>query len=101
MPCEFAALARVFPGVPVGAVVLLGMVGYFSGVVQAPITAFAIVAEMTADHNMMVPLMASSLIATGASRLICPEGLYHILSRNYVKLYAPEDATPAPVPPSR
>ncbi len=41
-------VARVFPGVPVSAVVLLGMVGYFSGVVQAPITAFAIVAEMTA-----------------------------------------------------
>ena len=89
-------VARVFPGVPVDAVVLLGMVGYFSGVVQAPITAFAIVVEMTADHNMVVPLMASSLIATGASRLICPEGVYHILSRNYIRLYAPEEATPAP-----
>ena len=89
-------VAYVLPGVPIGAVVMLGMVGYFSGVVQAPITAFAIVAEMTADHNMMVPLMASSLIATGASRLICPQGVYHILSRNYIKLYAPESATPAP-----
>jgi H+/Cl- antiporter ClcA len=89
-------VAHVFPGVPVGAVVLLAMVGYFSGVVQAPITAFAIVAEMTADHNMMVPLMASSLIATAASRLICHEGVYHILSRNYIKLYAPDEATPAP-----
>jgi H+/Cl- antiporter ClcA len=89
-------VAQVFPSVPVGPVVLLGMVGYFSGVVQAPITAFAIVAEMTADHNMMVPLMASSLIATGVSRLICHEGVYHILSRNYLKLYAAESATPAP-----
>ncbi|HEY6434697.1 MAG TPA: chloride channel protein [Acetobacteraceae bacterium] len=99
-------VATMFPTVPVAAIVLLGMVGYFSGVVQAPITAFVIVAEMTADHNMMVPLMASSLIGTAASRLICPEGVYHILSRNYVRLYAPEEATPAPgaaiaVTPSR
>ena len=89
-------IAQIFPGVPVNAIVLLGMVGYFSGVVQAPITAFAIVAEMTADHNMMVPLMASSLIASGASRLICREGVYHILSRNYIRLYTPESETPAP-----
>lgn len=65
------------------------MVGYFSGVVQAPITAFAIVAEMTADHNMIVPLMATSMIGTVSSRLVCPEGVYHILSRNYYHRYAP------------
>ncbi len=83
-------------GAPLGAVVMLGMVGYFAGVVQAPITAFAIVAEMTADHNMIVPLMASSLIGSTVSKLICPEGVYHILARNYLRLFAPEASTPAP-----
>jgi H+/Cl- antiporter ClcA len=38
-----------------GAVVLLGIVSYFTGVVQAPITAFVIVSEMTNDHTMLVP----------------------------------------------
>ncbi len=89
-------VSRLLPHVPVGAIILLGMVGYFSGVVQAPITAFVIVAEMTADNTMVVPLMATSLIATGCSRLICPAGVYHLLSHNYIKLYAPEEATPAP-----
>lgn len=83
-------------GVPLDAVVMLGMVAYFAGVVQAPITAFAIVAEMTADHNMIVPLMASALIASTVSKLICPEGVYHILARNYLRLFAPEATTPAP-----
>lgn len=87
-------LARFLPGVPMSAIVILGMVGYFSGVVQAPITAFTIVAEMTADHNMIVPLMAASLIATAASRLICPEGVYHILSRNYLPRKASSVAPP-------
>lgn len=89
-------LWALLPVAPVGAVVMLGMVGYFAGVVQAPITAFAIVAEMTADHNMIVPLMASALIGSTVSKLIVPEGVYHILARNYLRLYAPEAATPAP-----
>lgn len=86
----------IFPHATMGAVVLLGMVGYFAGVVQAPITAFAIVAEMTADHNMIVPLMGSALIGSATSKLICPEGVYHILSRNYLRMFAPVEATPAP-----
>jgi H+/Cl- antiporter ClcA len=92
-------LWRLLPGAfgaPLGAVVMLGMVGYFAGVVQAPITAFAIVAEMTADHNMIVPLMASALIGSSVSKLLCPEGVYQILARNYIRLFAPEASTPAP-----
>ena len=42
-----AWLAQLTPSAPAGAVVLLGMVGYFSGVVQAPITATIVVMEMT------------------------------------------------------
>ena len=78
-----AGIAPYFPGVPVGAIVLLGMVSYFTGVVQAPITAFVIVTEMTNDHAMLVPLMAAAFIAHGISRLICKEGVYHALAVNY------------------
>ena len=75
---------------------LLGVVGYFAGVVQAPITAFVIVAEMTADNAMVVPLMATSLIGTLTARLICEEGVYQILARNYLRRYTPEETTLAP-----
>jgi H+/Cl- antiporter ClcA len=77
-------LGTLFSSVPVGVMVLLGMVAYFAGVVQAPITAFVIVTEMTDNHAMMVPLMATALIAANASRLICPEGVYHALAKNFV-----------------
>ena len=40
-----ANMASLLPGAPVEMLVILGMVAYFSGVVQAPITAFVIVAE--------------------------------------------------------
>ncbi len=78
-----SALSTVFTSTPAGAVVLLGMVGYFAGVVQAPITAFVIVMEMTNDQAMLIPLMASAVIAYGVSRLLCPEALYHALAEQY------------------
>jgi H+/Cl- antiporter ClcA len=79
-----ADLAWLFPKNAMGAIVLLGMVSYFTGVVQAPITAFVIVSEMTDNHAMLVPLMAAALIANGASRLVCREGVYHALSKRYL-----------------
>ena len=77
-------LSALFPSTPVAALVLLGMVSYFAGVVQAPITAFVIVTEMTNDHAMVVPLMAAAFIARAVSRLICREGVYHALSKNFL-----------------
>ena len=79
-----ADVARFFPSAPIGAIVLLGMVSYFAGVVQAPITAFVIVSEMTDNHAMLVPLMAAALIAHATSRLICREGVYHALSKRFL-----------------
>ena len=64
-----------FPKVPVGAIVLLGMVSYFTGVVQAPITSFVIVMEMTDNHQMMLPLMACAIVANAASKVFCKEGV--------------------------
>ncbi len=58
-------IAQVLPQAPAGAVVLLGMVAYFSGVVQAPITAVIIVMEMTDDQRVTVPLMATAMLAFG------------------------------------
>ncbi len=76
-------IAWLLPDTPVAAVVILGMVAYFSGVVQAPITAFVIVLEMTRDSDMALPLMAASLIAHGMSRLICPRPLYKALAKAF------------------
>jgi H+/Cl- antiporter ClcA len=79
-----ANVATLFHDAPVAPIMLLGMVAYFAGVVQAPITAFVIVTEMTDNHAMVVPLMAASLIAYGTSRLICEEGIYHALAKGFV-----------------
>ncbi|MET3908466.1 H+/Cl- antiporter ClcA [Bradyrhizobium sp. S3.3.6] len=77
-------IAALFHDAPLGAIMLLGMVSYFAGVVQAPITAFVIVTEMTDNHGMVVPLMAAALIAHFVSRMICEEGIYHALAKGFV-----------------
>jgi H+/Cl- antiporter ClcA len=78
-------LAHFFPTTPLETLLLLGMVSYFSGVVQAPITAFVIVTEMTESHAMVVPLMAASLVAWAVSRAVCKEGIYHALAKNFLR----------------
>ena len=91
-----ADIARFFPDAPSGAIVLLGMAAYFSGVVRAPITSFVIVSEMTNNHSLLVPLMLATLIAQAASRLVCREGLYHALSLSFAPLQPKETVTEEP-----
>jgi H+/Cl- antiporter ClcA len=80
-----ANVASLFHDAPLAAIMLLGMVSYFAGVVQAPITAFVIVTEMTDNHNMVVPLMAAAFIAHATSRIVCEEGIYHALAKGFVE----------------
>jgi H+/Cl- antiporter ClcA len=89
-----SVLAPLFPHTMVGAMVVLGMAGYFAGVVQAPITAFVIITEMTADHRMVIPLMIAAVLGYGASRLINPEPLYHALAHDFIADTARATAIP-------
>ncbi len=77
-------LAHLMPSAPAGAVVLLGMVAYFSGVVQAPITATIIVMEMTDNQRLTVPLLATAFLAFAVSRLVCRRPLYGALARRFL-----------------
>lgn len=71
-------------GSSVSLAAVLGMAGYFAGVVQAPMTAFVIIVEMTGNHDNVVPVMASAMIGYGISRMISPHPLYHALSRLWI-----------------
>ena len=77
-------IAHWLPVAPLSVMILLGMVGYFSGVVQSPLTAFVIVVEMTAEREMILPLLATAFIAYGASHLVSPRPLYHTLAQAFI-----------------
>lgn len=86
-----ANIAHFFTSVPEGAAIILGMVAYFSGVIQAPITAFVIVMEMTDNHEMLLPLMAAAFIAKICSRLVCPTPLFHTMAHNFARKPPPAE----------
>jgi len=82
----FGNLLRwVFPGEPASAVVLLGMVAYFTGVVRAPLTAVIIISETTGSRGFMLPLLGAALVADASAQIFCRERLYHGLSRNFLE----------------
>ncbi len=83
-------LTPLFPSSESGAIVLLGMAGYFVGVVRAPLTAVIILSETTGTTAAILPLFATCLIGDWTGALVCRERLYHALARDFL---------PPPTPP--
>ena len=81
-----ADLALLFPPEMASTIVILGMIGYFTGVVQTPITAFVIVMEMTDNQELVLAMMATALIASGTSKLICKKPIYEALAENLLAM---------------
>lgn len=80
----FGSTVGALLGTSIALAAILGMAGYFSGVVQAPMTAFVIILEMTGAHQAVIPIMAVSMIGYVTSRLLSREPLYHGLSRVFI-----------------
>jgi len=59
---------------------LIGMVAFFSGVVQAPLTAVIIVTEMTDKHILIIPLLIAAYLSQAIARRIMPISLYRHLA---------------------
>ena len=79
-----ADLGQWLPFAPLGVMVLLGMTGYFAGMMQTPMTALVIVLEMTNQQSMVLPIIATALIAGGCSRLVCPRPIFTVLADRFV-----------------
>ncbi|WP_338719559.1 chloride channel protein [Devosia sp. XK-2] len=79
-----AGIAELFADiapVPIAALTIVCMAAYLAAVLQAPITAFVIVTEMTGNHALIFPVMLGALIASFTSKLVCREGVYHALAK--------------------
>ena len=78
-------LALLLPGEQDAAILVLGMVAFLAAMTQTPITSFVIVMEMTANHQMLLPLMATAVVAHGVARSVAPVPLYHALSHPWLR----------------
>ena len=89
------SFSEFMPFVPLAVLAMLGMVGYFTGVAQTPLTALIIVMEMTDNSSMLLPLMATALIAKGVSRWVCPRPIYQAMAEAYIGLIVNQDEAEA------
>ena len=63
--------------------VLICMAAFLAAATQSPITASVIVMEMTKGHNVMLYLLAATLIASGLSGLFTRRPFYHAVARSF------------------
>lgn len=69
--------------IPVASCALVGMAAFLSGTIQAPITSFVIIFEMTGHHEMLLPVMLGSLLGFMVARLTGAAHLYQALCDNF------------------
>ena len=64
------------PLVPENNFVLVGMAGLMAGVMQAPLTAIFLIADMTGGYELLIPLIITSTISYAATRAVEPYSIY-------------------------
>jgi H+/Cl- antiporter ClcA len=88
-------IATFLPSVPAASVVLLGMSAYLSGVTGAPLTSAVIAMELTDNQDMVIPIMASCLLARAAASLFCPTPVYKDFAERMVQDFEKQQAAQA------
>lgn len=67
----------IAPGtVPLPNFVLVGMAGLMAGVMQAPLTAIFLIAEISGGYDLLVPLILTSAISYGITRIFEKYSIY-------------------------
>ena len=70
------SLNLVNADVPVSNFVLVGMAGLMAGVMQAPLTAIFLIAEISGGYTLLVPLIVTSAISYGVIRIFEKYSIY-------------------------
>ncbi len=63
---------------PVNDFALVGMAGLLAGVVQAPLTAIFLIAEITEGYSLFLPIMIVSTTSYAISKALSPRSIYTI-----------------------
>jgi H+/Cl- antiporter ClcA len=86
-----ADVAPYLPNTDATAVALLGMSGYLTGVTQAPLTSAIISMELTDNHDFVLPILATCLLARTSSTLVCKVPVYRAFADRLLRDYDAEN----------
>ena len=56
--------------------VLVGMAGLMAGVMQAPMTAIFLIAEISGGYELLIPLILTATVSYGMTRMVEPYSIY-------------------------
>ena len=85
-----------FQWAPLASLIALCMTGYLAAVTQSPLTSFVIVMEMTNGTGLVIPMMATALLASRLSGLFTPPLYEALAEKNYFPLVPGYKPAPAP-----
>lgn len=91
-------MSLVVSTLPLPALAALCMVGFLAAITQSPLTSFVIMVEMTNGNDMMMPLMAVSLLSAQVAKRFSRLPFYHALALNYLPSHRQAEATPEATP---
>ncbi|RYG55155.1 ClC family H(+)/Cl(-) exchange transporter, partial [bacterium] len=69
----------LFPALDPRVFAAVGMAAYFTAIVRAPLTGIVLIAEMTGDYSLLLPLFVASFAAYGVAELLRNPPLYETL----------------------
>ncbi|MNM56549.1 H(+)/Cl(-) exchange transporter ClcA [compost metagenome] len=78
-------ITPLIPGATLPAVGLLGMSAYLAGVTRTPLTATVITIELSHSPDMLIPILAATLLASAISSRISRVPIYHALARQMME----------------
>lgn len=64
-------------------IIIVGMIGFMTGVTHSPFTSFILVLEMTSAQNSVFPMMLAAVVGYAVSRSFSRKSLYDHLTDNY------------------
>jgi chloride channel protein, CIC family len=82
----------IFSWTSMAAVIALCMTGYLAAVTQSPITSFVIVMEMTNGTGMVIPMMATALVAARIAGFFTPPLYEALAEQKYFRYEPPPEA---------
>lgn len=91
-----AWLTEVFATQHPNLMVLLGMIGFLTGVTRTPFTAFILVLEMTDRHSAIFPMMLVALVAQWAAHMVEAESFYYMVKQRWILKPSAPLQTPPP-----
>ena len=78
--------------------VIMGMIGFLTGVTHAPFTSMVLILEMTDRHSAIFPMMLATFAGYGCSRMLSRHSFYEIVKEAFLNSHGTSRPADADIP---